>query len=68
MISFFDTPYNSIVIIGSAIAYGTVAPVTTLGIRVIQAIKSGLPADEPMLPRAGVLHWLEWSIFTAMFL
>lgn len=70
MISFFDTPYNSPVLIGLAIAYGIVASITTFDIRLIQAKKSGLlPADEAILPSwIAIFHWLEWFIFIAMFL
>jgi len=70
MVSFFDTPYNSPVIIGLAIAYGIIASITTFDIRLIQAKKSGLlPADETMLPSwVGIFHWLEWIIFIAIFL
>lgn len=69
MISLFGTPYNSPVLIALAIAFGIVASITTLDIRIIQAKKNGtLSADEPLLPKwVSIFHWLEWLIFALMF-
>jgi len=43
MISLFNTPYDSAILISLAIAYGIAASITTFDIRLTQAKKSGAP-------------------------
>lgn len=70
MFTLFDTPFDSPVLIGLAIAYALFSSITTLDIRLIQAVKQGtLPPNEPMLPKwVAIIHWLEWLILIAMCL
>ncbi|HRN70873.1 MAG TPA: hypothetical protein PLS49_06870 [Candidatus Woesebacteria bacterium] len=70
MISFFDTPLNSPILIILIITYGLVASITTFDLRLVQAKKKGLLLeDEPTLPSwIGVFYWIEWIIFIALIL
>lgn len=70
MITFFNTPPNSTLLIILVILYGVIASITTFDIRLIQAHKNGtLPPDEKLLPTwTGIFHWLEWIILISMIL
>lgn len=70
MITFFNTPCNSAILIILAVIYGIVASITTFDIRLIQAKRNGtLPPDQPLLPQwTSVFHWMEWIILAIMIL
>jgi len=68
MITLFNTPINSPIIIALTILYAITSSITTFDIRLIQAKRNGtLPPDEPMLPAwVGLFGWLDWGIAIAL--
>jgi len=64
MISLFDTPIDSPVLIALTVIYGLTSSITVFDKRMIQARRDGtLPDDEPMLPPwVGLVGWVHWAV------
>jgi hypothetical protein len=68
MITLFNTPINSTVIIFLTVVYAVTSSITTFDIRIIQAKRNGtLPPDAPTLPSwVGLIAWIDWGLFLAL--
>jgi hypothetical protein len=70
MISLFDTPADSSVLIVLTVLYAVTSSITVFDKRMIQARRDGtLPADEPMLPSwVAIVVWVHWGIGLSIIL
>jgi len=70
MITLFETPIDSPVLIILTIIYFITSSITTFDKRLIQAVKSGaIPEDEEILPPwIGIISWFHWAIGLAILL
>ncbi len=64
MISLFNTPINSPILIVITIIFFITSSITTFDKRLIQAKRNNVqPPNEPMLPTwVGLISWLHWGI------
>lgn len=70
MITLFDTPIDSPLLITLTVIFFITSSITTFDKRLIQAVKNGtiLP-DEAMLPSwVGVIAWLHWAVGLSIIL
>lgn len=70
MVTLFNTPTDSSVLIFLTIIFAVTSSITVFDKRIIQAKRAGtLPADESMLPTwVGGIAWLHWGVGLAIFL
>jgi hypothetical protein len=70
MITLFDTPIDSPIIITLTVIFFITSSITTFDKRLIQAVKNGnIPPDEEMLPSwVGVIAWFHWAVGLSIML
>jgi len=69
MVTLFNTPFNSPLLITLIIIYFIISSITTFDIRLIQAKKSGLLTLSEQLPKwVAIIHWIEIVILITIIL
>jgi len=70
MITIFETPIDSPLLISLTVIYIITSSITTFDKRLIQAVKRGdIPANEEMLPTwVGMVAWFHWAVGLSILL